>query len=104
LYGHALAGACMTKARANPDRTGSGQGPQVYFAACLGAVGHDAVTRARVGWESLTMREMVVRSERAPELATCQVKTVSRSVVLGNASERSTTTVRALPTGAKPIA
>src|ERR1700691_1833852 len=59
---------------------------------------------ARVGWESLTLRKMVVRSERAPELATCQVNTVSRSVVLGNASERSITTVRAWPSGAKPIA
>ena len=59
---------------------------------------------ARVGWASLTLREMVVRSLRAPELATCQVKTVLRAAVLGYVSGRSITTVRARPSGVKPAA
>ena len=54
---------------------------------------------ARIGWASLTLRKMVVRSLRAPEPATCQVKTVSRAAVLGYVSGRSTTTVRARPSG-----
>jgi hypothetical protein len=59
---------------------------------------------ARVGWTSLTLRKKMVRSERAPELATCPVRTVSRSVVLGNASERLIATVREWPSGVKAIA